>query len=111
GDAEPADFAERSWIVGVEAHEGGQIERGGEAGLAFVEQELEALVGLPGGAESGELPHGPEPRAIHGRMYAARERVLPRIAELGLRIEVGEMLRRVERFDGDAGDGSRRLLA
>ena len=46
GDAKPADFAERAWIVGVEAHQRRQIEGGGETGLAFAEEELEAFVGL-----------------------------------------------------------------
>ena len=38
------------------------------------EQEFESLVGLARRAEAGELPHGPEPAAIHGGMHAARER-------------------------------------
>ena len=65
GDAEPADLAERARVVAVEAHERRQVERGAEAGLPLVEQELEALVGLPRRAEAGELPHGPQPAAVH----------------------------------------------
>ena len=64
-DAEPADFAQRARVVAVEAHERRQVERGAEAGLPLLQQELEALVGLPGRAEAGELPHGPEPAAVH----------------------------------------------
>ena len=80
GDAEPADLAERARVVAVEAHQRRQVERGAQAGLALVEQELEALVGLPGGAEAGELPHRPQPAAVHGGVDAARERVLAGIA-------------------------------
>ena len=65
GDAEPADFAERARIVAVEAHQRRQVEGGAQAGLPLVEQELEALVGLPRRAEAGELPHRPQPAAIH----------------------------------------------
>ena len=72
GDAEPADLAERARIVAVEAHERRQVERGAEAGLALVEQELEALVGLPRRAEAGELPHGPEPAAVHRLAWTPR---------------------------------------
>ena len=109
GDAEPADLAERTRIVAVEAHERGQVEGGAEAGLPLVEQELEAFVGLPGGAEAGELPHGPEPAAVHGGMDAARERILAGIAEIGVGIEAVEGVRRVQGVDGDAADGGRRL--
>ena len=64
-DAEPADFAQRARVVAVEAHERRQVERGAEAGLPLVEQELEPLVRLPRRAEAGELPHRPEPAAVH----------------------------------------------
>ena len=87
GDAKPAHFAKRTRIVGVQAHERGQIEGGAQAGLALVKQELEALIGLPGGAEARELPHGPELAAVHGSMDAARERILAGIAEIGVGIE------------------------
>ena len=98
-------------IVAVEAHERRQIEGGAEAGLALAEEELEAFVGLAGGAEAGELPHGPEPAAIHGGVDAAGERILAGIAEVGVGIEAVESFRRVEGVDGHAADGGGRLLA
>ena len=101
GDAEPADLARGARVVAVEAHERRQVEGGAQPGLPLVEQELEALVGLPRRAEAGELPHGPEPAAVHGGVDAARERVLAGIAEVGFGVEAGEAVRRVERLDGD----------
>ena len=50
-----------------------------------------------GGAEAGELAHGPEPAAIHGGMDAARERILAGIAEVGFGVEAVEAFGRVER--------------
>ena len=111
GDAEPADLAERARIVAVQAHERRQIEGGAEAGLALVEQEPEALVGLPRRAEAGELAHGPQPAAVHGGVDAAREGILPGIAEVGFGIEVAEVFGRVQGVDGHAADGGGRLLA
>ena len=58
------------------------VERGGEAGLPVVEQVVEALVGLLGGAEAGELPHRPQAAAVHRRVDAAGERELARVADL-----------------------------
>ena len=46
--------------VGVVAHQRRHVERGAQAGLAVVEQVAEALVGLLGGAEAGELAHRPQ---------------------------------------------------
>ena len=71
GDAAAADLAEREGVVGVTAHEGGEVKGGGEAGVGFglgglagVEDVLEAFVGVVGGAEAGELAHGPEAGAV-----------------------------------------------
>ncbi|MEZ6162893.1 MAG: hypothetical protein R3B67_00460 [Phycisphaerales bacterium] len=70
GDAALSDFAEGEDIVGVAAHEGGEVEGGGEAGVGggfgfgLVEDVLEACVGVVGGAEAGELAHGPEAGAV-----------------------------------------------
>ena len=71
GDAAFADFAFGERVVGVVAHQRRQIERGGEAGLALCEQIAKALVGVFGGAEAGELAHGPEAAAIHRGVNAA----------------------------------------
>ena len=58
-------------MVGVVAHQRRQIERDRKPGLALRKQIAEALVGIFGGAETGELPHRPEPAAMHGGMNAA----------------------------------------
>ena len=65
-------------MVGVVAHQGREIERDREPGLSALEQELVALVGVLGGAEAGELAHGPEPAAVHRGVDAAGERELAR---------------------------------
>ncbi len=63
-DALAADLAARARVVGVVAHERRHVEGGREARLALLEQEVEARVGVLGGAEAGELPH--RPRAGRG---------------------------------------------
>ena len=60
-DALAADLAQRSRVVGVVAHQRRHVEGGRQPGLAVVEQVAEALVGLLGGAEAGELAHRPQP--------------------------------------------------
>ena len=52
-------------MIGVVAHQRRQIERDGKARLALREEIAKALVGVFGGAEAGELAHGPEAAAIH----------------------------------------------
>ncbi len=76
GDADLADLARGHRVVGVVAGLRREIERGGEAGLAVLDQVLEALVGLARSAEAGVLAHGPEATAVHRRLHAAGERVL-----------------------------------
>jgi hypothetical protein len=71
-----------------------------------VEQVAEALVGLLGGAEARELPHRPQPPAVHARVHAARERILARIADLV--VVIGDVVRAVERPDRLAGEGGER---
>ena len=63
----------------------------------MVEQEAEALVGLLGGAEAGELAHRPEPAAVHRRVDAARERKLA--GEADPLVERADVLGAVERLD------------
>ena len=50
--------------IGVVAHERRHVEGGREAVHAVLEEVLEALVGVVGGAEAGELAHGPEAAAV-----------------------------------------------
>ena len=84
-DALAADLAEGARVVGVVAHQRRHVEGGGEARLAVVEQVAEALVGLLGGAEAGELAHRPQAPAVHRRVDAAGERILARLADAARR--------------------------
>ncbi len=74
-DAGLADFAERTRMVGVVAHQRREVERGGEPRLTVLEQELEPRVRVARAAESGELAHRPQLAAVAGGMNAARERI------------------------------------
>src|SRR5439155_15141397 len=56
--------------------------------LPVVEQVPEALVRLLGGAEARELPHRPEPAAVHGRIDAARERIDAGVAEVAVVVDL-----------------------
>ena len=50
-----------------------QVERDTQSIDAFVKQIAVALIRLRGGAETGVLPHCPEPSAIHRGINAAGE--------------------------------------
>ena len=104
-----ADLALRARVVGVVAHQRRHVERRGEPGLPVVEQVAEALVGLLGGAEAGELPHRPQPAAVHRRVDAARERILAREADPLL--ERPDVLGRVERRDRLAAERGEQRVA
>ena len=99
-DADLPDLAHAVRVVGVVAHQRREVERDRQARLPVIEQELEALVGLRRGAEAGELAHGPQTTAVHGRMNAARERELSGPAQV--LVEVNLRVRR-------AVDGRERL--
>src|ERR1700693_4145290 len=71
GHATFADFAFGEGVVGVVTHECGEIEGGGEAGLALREKITETRVGVFGGAEAWSLAHGPQAAAVHGGVNAA----------------------------------------
>src|SRR5207253_4400070 len=80
-----------------------------------LEQIVIALVRLLRRAEAGELPHGEHAAAIHRGVYAARVGILAREAEIATEVHTRQILRRVERANGDAGQSvgieSRALLA
>ena len=97
------DLAERTRVVGVEAHQRRHVERGREAGLAVLQQIAEAGVRLLGAAEAGELPHRPEPAAVHRGIDAARERIDAREAEVALVVDL-DVVGRVERLVLEPGD-------
>ena len=84
----------RARVVGVVPHQARHVERRRQAGLPVVEQVVEALVRLLGGAEAGELAHRPQAAAVHARVHAARERELARQADLARR---GQVVLGVER--------------
>ena len=90
-------------VVGVHPHLRGQVEGHREAGLAVLEEELEALVRLLGGAEAGVLPDRPGLAAVHVGLDAAGEGVLAGHAEVALVVEVGDVGGRVDGLDGQSG--------
>ena len=77
----PTSPSESGWS-GSSSHQGRKVERDREPSPAVLEQVLEAGVRLGGAAVPGELPHGPEPAAVHRLVDAARVRVLPGVAEV-----------------------------
>ena len=109
--AQPAHFAQRARVVAVQAHQRGQVEGRAQSGLSLADQEFESLVGLPRGAETGELPHRPQPPAIHRGMHAAGVGILARKAQIGFVVPAFEVVGRVERIDRHAADGRGRLRA
>ena len=98
-------FAPRHLVVRVVSVERREVEGGREAGLAVIEKVVEPLVGLPRRAVTGELAHRPELPPIHRRLNAARVRILPGPAEVALRIEAGERVRRGQRLHRSARNG------
>ncbi len=70
------DLAVSDRFVGVVAHLGGQVERDRKPSGARGNERVVSLVGLPGGAETGVLPHCPRLAGVHGRVDAPGERVL-----------------------------------
>ena len=91
GDGDPAgaELAQGFGGVGVVAHQGGEVEGDGEAGLALAQEVFEASVGLFGGAEPGEHAHGPQPAAVQGGVDAAGVGVFAGQAQVHLVIETG----------------------
>ncbi len=111
GDAAFANFTFGQCVIGVVAHQGGEIEGSGKAGLALSEEITEALVGVLGGAEAGELAHGPHSAAMHGGVNAAGVGRLTGEAEVAGGVPVFEVGRGVEAANGVAGDGRELGLA
>src|SRR6185503_12723896 len=62
-------------MVRVVAHQSREIESDGESCLPVSEEELVALIRIPGAAEAGELSHSPQPAAIPRGVNAARVRI------------------------------------
>jgi hypothetical protein len=62
--------------------------------------------GLGRRPEARELPHRPEPAAIHRRVHAAGERIGARLAELHVRVEALQVRLGVQRLERLAGQGA-----
>src|SRR2546422_7934454 len=77
------------------------VEGGGEPRLTLLEQVLEAQIGVLGAPEAREHPHRPQPPAIHRRVHAARERVLPGLAQ-PVFVASRDVVGRVDRLERDA---------
>ncbi len=92
-------------MIGVVAHQSGQIEGCGESGLALREEIAEALVGIFGRAEARELPHRPKPAAVHGGMNSAGVRRLAREAEIVLGVPIRQIRFRVQAANRIPGNG------
>ena len=93
-------------MVGVVAHQRRHVERRREPRLAVVEQVAEALVGLLRRPEARELPHRPQPPAVHARIHAARERELARQPDrrVGIRRQVRLRVQRPDRLPRERGE-------
>ena len=59
----------------------------------MLEQVAEPLVRLLGRAEPGELPHRPEPAAVHRRIDPARERIRAGVAEVAVVVDLDRACR------------------
>ena len=89
GDAALADLAFAGRMIGVVAHQRGQIEGDRESAAAMFEKIFVALVGFFGRGEAGEHAHRPELAAVAGRVNAARVGRLAGIAEVLIVVPVG----------------------
>src|ERR1019366_4495097 len=98
GRAALADLPFAQGVIGVVAHQGGQVKGHRQAGLPLRQQIVIAQVGLLRSGEAGELAHGPELAAVHIAMDAAGVR------ELSGR-GVGEIAGAVHGLDGNSTDG------
>ena len=111
GHAAFADFALGKWMVGVIAHQGGEIEGGREAGLALCQKVSKALVGVLRRPKTGKLAHRPKPPAMHSGVNAACVGRLPGKAKVAVRVPAGEISRRVKTLDWKSRNGGEFRLA
>src|SRR5256885_15604436 len=88
-------------MVGGGPHLRGEAGGHRKAALPLLEQELVPLIGVFRRPEAGELPHRPQPPAIHGGVNPADERVLARRAELTGVIEACEISGGVQQLSLD----------
>ena len=107
-DALTPDLTQRPRVIRVETHQRRHVERRRQPRLAVLEQVAEAPVRLLGRAEARELPHRPQPAAVHRLVHAARERVRTGITQIAVVVD-WRPLGPVDRLDLDAADRRRRL--
>ncbi|GBD11865.1 hypothetical protein HRbin23_01545 [bacterium HR23] len=86
-----AELATRPGVIGIVAVEGGHVKGGGEARLPMLKEELEAGVGLLGGAVAGEHAHGPQFGPVTGRVDATGEGILAGQADVAQGVGVPQM--------------------
>ncbi len=110
GHAHLADLSHGDRVVGVVADLGRQVKGNAQAGLPVLEQVAVAAVEVLGGGKAGILAHRPEARAVHGRLHAARIRVLAREVELVLVIGI-RLRRKGDPGHFDPGAGLEALFA
>src|SRR5262249_14103659 len=87
------------------------VEGHGKPHLPVLEQIVKALVGLGRVAEARELPHGPQPAAIHRLVDTTRVRILARKADVAQVVAILVVGRRVERLDVAARAGLEEIVA
>src|ERR1019366_3219156 len=112
GHAALADLAFARRVIGVVAHQSGQIEGNGESAATVFEKIFIALVGFFGRGEAGEHAHRPELAAVAGRVNAARVGRLAGIAEILIVIPVsGKIGLGVEAANRRVRDGAETSVA
>src|SRR5439155_18503791 len=84
-------------VVGVVAYPRREAEGHREPRLPPLEQEVVALVGIRRAPEARELPHRPQPPAVHRLMDAAGERIPARLTQ-PLRQVSGQILGGIDRL-------------
>lgn len=112
-DAALADLADGEHVIRVAAHECGEVEGGGEAGIGFggcfcgFEEVLESCVGVVRGAEAGELAHGPESGEVAVGEEASCVGELAGVVDVAIEVLEGggEVLGCVGGIEDDARDG------
>ena len=114
--ADPPDLAFRGRVVAVQPALGRQVEGDVEAGVAGLDQVVEALVGCLRVAEAGILAHRPGPPAVHVAMDAAGEGIfaglfLARPVAAAASVAAIQVGCGIDRLHLDAGVGEDRLHA
>ena len=85
-------------MIGIHPNLRGQIKRYRKPSRPLRQQIFVALVRFVGVAHARVLPHGPQTPAIHRRLHAAREGILPRVANRIFDIGTSEIRWKVHRL-------------